>query len=180
MYNTIWLVNISLYIFLISSHCEFSNRKISCVRKELTDVVSSLQKQLQQINLQGHLFGEFAIAPLTFLLCTYTTDTFPFTYHFPYIAIPISQPLNCSPICTVDNFQHFKLQIDFLDNPLQRRGSHFWFPYTLQSSGNLLWRRETEAHILLLLFCSLHVSQKKVQGKMKTQTVLDVSIEAII
>ena len=58
------------------------------------------------------------------------------------------------------NFQRFQHQIDILDNPLQRMCSHFRFPYTLQSSGDFLWYIETEAHIPLLLVCSLTVSQK--------------------
>ena len=74
--------------------------------------------------MQEHLFSEFALTPLTFGLCTSPTDTFPFTYHFPSVPIPIRQPLNYSPICTVENFQCFQRQIDILDNPLRRRCSH--------------------------------------------------------
>ena len=114
-----------------------------------------LQTQLQQITVQEHIFGEFALAPLTFGTGTSPTENFLFTYHFPSVSIPISQFLNCSPICAVDNFQRFQYQIDILDNPLRRRCSHFRFPYTLQSSGNLFWCRETEAHIPILLVCSL-------------------------
>ena len=57
--------------------------KNSCVRKELTDLPSFHKTQLQQITMEEHLFGEFALATLTFGPCTFTSDTFPFTYHFP-------------------------------------------------------------------------------------------------
>ena len=40
--------------------------KNSCVREELIDLPFFLQTQLQQITVQEHLFGEFALSPLTF------------------------------------------------------------------------------------------------------------------
>ena len=73
----------------------------SCVRKELTDLLSFHKTQLQQITVEEHLFGEFALATLTFGPCTSTSDTFPFAYHFPPVPISISEPFNCSPIFTV-------------------------------------------------------------------------------
>ena len=151
-----WLI--ALYLFIpLFRNASFLIVKHSCVREELTDVVLFLQTQLQHITVQENIVGEFALAPLTFGRCTSPTDTFPFTYHFPYVSIPISQPLNSSPIYAVDNFQRFQRQIDILYNPCQRRGSHFRFPYTLQSSGDLLWCRQTEAHVPLLIICSLPV-----------------------
>ena len=53
--------------------------KHSCVREELIDLYFSLQTQLQQITVKEHIFGEFALAPLTFGPCTPPTDTLPFT-----------------------------------------------------------------------------------------------------
>ena len=135
-----WLIALYLFISLVRN-VSFLIVKNSCVRKELTDVVFFLQTQLQHITVQEHLVGEFALAPLTFGPCTSPTDTFPFIYHFSSVSIPISQSLNCSPILAVYNFQRFKRQINILDNPCLRRGSHFQFPYTLQSSGNFLWCR---------------------------------------
>ena len=141
-----WLIALQLFnplpcnaIFLIVKH--------SCVREELSDVVFSLQTQLQQITVQEHLVGEFALVHFSFCLCTSPN------WHFPLRLPPLQRP----GICAVDNFQLFQLQINILDNPRRRRGSHFWFPYTLQSSGDFLCCRETEAHIPLLLVYSLPV-----------------------
>ena len=72
--------------------------KNSCVREELIDLPFFLQTQLQQITVQEHLFGDFALAPLTFGMYTSPTETFPFTYQFLSVSIPISKYLNCSPI----------------------------------------------------------------------------------
>ena len=131
--------------------------KKSCVREELIDLLFLLQKQLQQITVHEHIFDEIALVPLTFGPCTSPTETFSFAYHFPSVSIPIYQSLKCSPICAVENFRRLQRQINILDNSRQRKGSHFRFPYTLQSSGDLLWCRETEAHIPLLLISSLPV-----------------------
>ena len=49
----------------------------------------------QQITLQEHLVGYFALVHLTFGLCTSPTDTFPFTYH----------SFNGPGMCIVDHFQ---------------------------------------------------------------------------
>ena len=157
MYTKIWLVNRYQYFYVISSQCKFSNRKNSCVREELIDLPFFLQTQLQQITVQEHLFGEFALALLTFGPCTSPTETSTFTYHFLYVYITICQCLNCSPICAVENLQRLQHQIDILYIPRRRRGSHFRFPYMLPSSGDFLWCIETEEHILLLLVCSLPV-----------------------
>ena len=46
MYNTIWLVNRSLSFYLISLQHEFSNRKKSGVRKEVSNVNKSLCKNI--------------------------------------------------------------------------------------------------------------------------------------
>ena len=154
--------------------------KHSCVREEFIDLPFFLQTQLQQITVKQHLFGEFALATLTFGPCTSPSDTPPFTYPFPYVCILIRNTLNRRPICEVDNFQLFQRQINFLDNPCCRRCSHFRFLYTLDSSSNLFWCRENEAHISLLRIGSLHVYQKTFQDAMTTKTVQDVSIEAII
>ena len=131
---------IALYLFIsLVRNASFLIVKKSCVREELTDVVFFLQTQLQQITVQEHIFDEFALAPLTFGPFTPPTDIFHFTYHFPSVTIPISQSLNCSPICVVDNFQRFQRQIDILNNPRRRRGSQFRSPYMLQSSGDFPW-----------------------------------------
>ena len=129
-----WLI--ALYLFTpLPCNAIFLILKHRCVREELSDVVFFLQTQLQQITVQEHLFGEFALAPLTFGPCTSPTDTFSFPYHFPSVSIPISNPLNCRPICLVDNFQRFHRHTNILDNPCWIRCSHFWFPYTFDSSG---------------------------------------------
>ena len=153
----IWLVNISLYFYPITSHCEFSNRKAQLCQGRTQWCCVFLQKPLQQITVQEHIFGEFTISPLTFGPCTSPTDTFSFTYHFPSVSIPIRYPLRWSPICAVENLQRFQRHINIFDNPLWRRCSHFRFSYTLESSVYFLWCRETEAHIALLLFGSLIV-----------------------
>ena len=62
--------------------------KSSCVREELIDLPFFLQTQLQQITVQEHLFGEFALTPLTFSPCTSPTDTL-------HDALPISA-LSCT------------------------------------------------------------------------------------
>ena len=46
MYITIWLVNSSLYFYLISSQCDFSNRKNSGVREEVSYLKKSLCKNI--------------------------------------------------------------------------------------------------------------------------------------
>ena len=151
-----WLIGLYLFLSLVCN-TSFLIVKNSCVREEHIDLLFFLQTQIQQITVKEHIFGEFALAPLTFVPCTSPTDNFPFTYHFPSVSITICQSLNCSPICAVDNLQRLQRKIDILDNSRQRRGSHFRLPYTLQSSGDFLWCRETEAHIPLLLICSLPV-----------------------
>ena len=139
-----------------------------------------LQTQLQQITVQEHIFGEFALAPLTFGPFTSPTDTFPFTCHFSSVSIPISKSLNCSPIFQVVNFQRLQRQIDILYNSRRRRGSHFRLPYKLHSSDDFLWCSETEAHIPLLLVSSLPVYHKTAQDAMKAQSVKDISIYDIV
>ena len=180
MYNTIWLINSTLSFYLIISHCEFFNRKKSGVKEELSNILSFHMTQLQQITVEEHIFGEFALANLTFGMCTSTTDTVPFTYEFLSLPSSNSHPLKCSPIYRVDNFQRFQRHIDILDNPCKRRGSHFRIPFTLQSSGDFPWCCVTEAHIPLLLSSFLPVYDVMAQNTMKTQTLQDVSIEAII
>ena len=94
---------VALYLFIsLICNADFIILKNSGVREELTDVVFFLETQLQQITVQEPVFCEFALTPLTFGPCTSPTDSFPFTYHFPFVSIPISQPLNCSPICRVE------------------------------------------------------------------------------
>ena len=151
-----WLIALYIFISLVCN-ASFLIVKNSGIREELSDVVFFIQTQLQQITVQEHIFGEFATASLTFVPCTSPTDTLPFNYHFLSVSIPIRQTLNCSPIWVVDNLQRFQRHINILDHPLQRKCSHFRFPYTLQSSGDFIWCRETEAHINLLLACSLPI-----------------------
>ena len=132
----IWFVNSSLYFFPITLQCEFSNRWTHFFQGRTQWCYVFLQTQLQHITVQERLFGDFTLATLTFGPCTSPTDTFPFTYHFMSVFIPISNPLNCSPICAGENLQHFQCQINILDNPHWGRCSHFLFPYTLDSSCN--------------------------------------------
>ena len=119
-----WLIIIYLFISLFCN-TSFLIVNNSCVRDEMSNGVFFLQKKLQQITVQQHLYVEFALAHLNFVTCTSPTDNFTFTYHLPSVSIPIIQPLNCSLICEVANFQRFQRQIDILDNPFQRRRSHF-------------------------------------------------------
>ena len=74
-----------------------------------------LQTQLQYITVKEHLFCKFELAPLTFGPCTSPTDTLHFTYQFSSVSIPTSNTLNCIPICAVENFQCFQLQIKILE-----------------------------------------------------------------
>ena len=80
--------------------CELAKKKFLhsdllklCLKKKRKINEFSLT-QLQQITVQEHIFGEFALAPLTFEPCTSPTDTSPFTYHFSSVSIPISESLN--------------------------------------------------------------------------------------
>ena len=116
-----WLIVLYIFIPLVRI-ASFLIIKNSCVRKEITDLPSLHKTQLQQITVEEHLFVEFALATLTFGPCTYISDTFPFTYHFPPVPISISDPFNCRPIFTIHNFQRFQRQINILDNPRRRRG----------------------------------------------------------
>ena len=73
-----WLKALYLFISLVRN-ASLQNRKNSGVREEVSDVVFFLQTQLQNITVQEHIFGKFALAPLTFGPCTSPTDTLPFT-----------------------------------------------------------------------------------------------------
>ena len=122
-----WLIVLYIFIPLVRI-ASFFIVKNSCVREELTDLLSFHKTQLPKITLKEHIFGEFALATLTFGPCTSTSDTFPFTYHFPSVPISISEPFYCIPIFTVHNLQRFQRQINILDDPRRRRGSHFRIP----------------------------------------------------
>ena len=87
-----WLIFIYLFTPL-SSNVSFLIVKHGCVREELADVVFFIQKKLQQITVQEHLFGEFTLATLTFAPCTSPTDTLPFTFHFTYVSTTTNKPL---------------------------------------------------------------------------------------
>ena len=87
MYILIWLVNISLSFYPITLQRELSNWK--------THFFQGRTQWCQQITVQEHIFGEFALVHLTFGLCTSPTDTFCFTYH----------PFNVPGMYAVDNFQ---------------------------------------------------------------------------
>ena len=77
MYNTILLVNSTQYFYLISLQREFLIINKQLYREELSDLPFFLQTQLQQITVEEHIFGEFAIATLTFGLCTSPTENSP-------------------------------------------------------------------------------------------------------
>ena len=98
-----WLIDFYLFTPL-SLNASFLIVKNNCAKEEIIDVVCFPQTQLQQITVQRHPFGYFALTPLTFGPCTSTPETFYFTYHYLAVYIPIRQPLNCSPIWAVDNF----------------------------------------------------------------------------
>ena len=101
-----WLIVLYIFIPLVRI-ASFLIIKNICVWKEITDLPSFHKTQLQQITVEEHIFGAFALASLTFGPCTSTSDNFPFTYHFPPVPISISKPFNCSPIFTIHNFQRF-------------------------------------------------------------------------
>ena len=73
-----WLIVIYIFIPLVRIVI-FLIVKNSGVREELADLPFFHMTQLQQITVEEHIFGEFALATLTFGPCTYTYDTFPFT-----------------------------------------------------------------------------------------------------
>ena len=54
------------------------------------------------------------------------------------------------------------------------------FPIMLEYSSDLLWCRETEVHIPLLLVGSLPIQHKTAQDAMKMKGVQDLYIAAII
>ena len=102
-----WLIALYIFISLVSNmSCLII--KSSGVREELSDLLFFFQTQLQKIIVEEHLFGEFALAILTFGSCTSPTDTFPFTYLFPSVAISIQYPLDCSTIFVVNHLQRFQ------------------------------------------------------------------------
>ena len=82
-----WLIALYLFISLVRNASSLIVKN-SGVREELSDLPFFLQTQLQQITVKEHIFGEFAIATLTFGSCTSPIDTFPFTYFF--TSVPIS------------------------------------------------------------------------------------------
>ena len=130
------MFNSSLYCYPIASQNKFYNCKTQLCQGRTQWCYVFLQTKLQQINVQEHMFGEFALAPLTFGPCTSPIDTFSFAYHFLYVYIPIINPLNCSPICALDNFQRFQFQNNIFDHSCWRRCYHFRFTYTLDPSGD--------------------------------------------
>ena len=83
-----WLIVLYIFIPLVCI-ASFLIVKNSGVREELADLPSFHMKKLQQITVKEHIFGDFAIATLTFGSFTYLTDTFPFTYLFPSVSISI-------------------------------------------------------------------------------------------
>ena len=148
MYNTIWLVNIPLYFYLITLKHECSNSKTQlCQGRTQWCCVFPSDKTWTNHCARTHFWWfctptphlwsvqlpnwHFLIHPKIYVC----------THHFLSVSIPIKKPLNCSPICTVNNFQHFQRQINIFNNPLWRRCFHFRLPYTLDSSGNFLWHR---------------------------------------
>ena len=76
----------------------FSNRKTNLCQGITQWCCVFLQTQLQQITVQEHIFGDFALAHLTFGSCTSPTENFPFTYH----------PSNRCAMCAVDYFQQLR------------------------------------------------------------------------
>ena len=82
-----WLIAPYIFISLVRI-ASFLIVKNSGVREELSDLLFFLMTQLQQITVKEHIFGEFALATLTFGSYTSPTDTFPFTHLF--LSVPIS------------------------------------------------------------------------------------------
>ena len=85
MYITIWLVNSSLYFYLITSQREFPNR--------ITQLCQRRTQWCQQITVQEHHFSEFALVHLWFL----HLPNWDFPLHLP--------PLQWPGICAVDNLR---------------------------------------------------------------------------
>ena len=73
-----WLIVLYIFIPLVRI-ASFLIVKNSSVREELTDILYFHKTQLQQITVEEHIFGEFALATLTFGPCTSTSDNFHFT-----------------------------------------------------------------------------------------------------
>ena len=88
VYIKILLVNISLYISPITFHHDVSNH--------ITQLYQGRTQRCQKLTLEEHIFGQFALAHLTFGSCTSPTYTFPFTY----------LSFKGTGMWTVDNFQH--------------------------------------------------------------------------
>ena len=99
-----WVV--ALYIFNpLPSKESFLIIKQGCAREELIGVVFFLQKQLQQITVREPIFGEFVLAPLTFVPCTSPTNTFPSTPTFCLCQLLSERPSTASPFArkTISN-----------------------------------------------------------------------------
>ena len=150
-----WLIDIHLFTPL-PNNASFIIAKQMFVREELSDVVLFFEHNLKK-SLCKICFGEFTLAPLKFDPCTSRTDSFYFTYHFPFVSVTIRNPLKFSSNYVVDNLKRYQRHIKILDNSLWRRCSYFILPYMLESSGYLLWCRETEANIPLHLVSQLPI-----------------------
>ena len=79
--------NSSLYFYPITPQHKCSNHNIQ--------LCQGRTQWCQQITVQEHLFGEFALVQLTFYSCTYPTDNSPFTYY----------TFNGPGMCAVEKFQ---------------------------------------------------------------------------
>ena len=66
VYNTILLVNITLFFISLVRNSSFLITIKSCVREELSDIPFFPKTKLQQIIVEELVFGEFALATLTF------------------------------------------------------------------------------------------------------------------
>ena len=144
--------SIALYLFTPLPHNEnFLIVKHSCSREELSDVVFFPDTTSTNHCSRTYFWRVWTCASYLWSVQLSNWHFPSFTYHYLYVYITISKPLNCSPISAVKNVQRFQCQIRIFDNPQKRRCSHFRFPFTIESSGNFVWCRVTEAHIPLLL-----------------------------
>ena len=92
-----YLISIILPHYLST---QVSNRKRQSNQGKNRWCFVFLQTKLQQITVQENILCVFALARLTFGLCTAQTDNFHFTYH----------PFNGRVICTLDDFQRLRCE----------------------------------------------------------------------
>ena len=113
----IWLVNSCLSFYPNTPQREFSNRKSSCVREELSDIAFFFGHNFKRSLYKNIFLVSPHSRPLPLVRVPPQLILSPSPTQFLCVSIPISKPLNCSPIYAVDSFQRFQRQINIFDNP---------------------------------------------------------------